>query len=222
MLRIAAILSPVLLISAISCSDSSSSDSSNSTTNNTGGDTAAGGAADNQGGGESTTTAGKTSVGGSSANQGGMPSEAAGGASSTPSGGAPSETAGGAPTEPAGGMSSVGAGGASNAACPDLFGTYTIKTAAGMCGDLNKSAPQAIDGNDVTCAAHFVSAPAKGKAGINGGASLNAKGDFKGAKLILGSMTRTGCTGTYNALAQTMTVKCGAAADLCTAVLTKQ
>jgi hypothetical protein len=221
MLRVAALLTPILLITAISCSDSSSSDSSSSTTNNTGGDTAAGGAADNQGGGESTTTAGKTSTGGS-ANQGGSSATTEGGASSTPSGGAPNESTGGAPVEMTGGASSGGAGGATSAACPNLFGTYSIKTTAGMCGDLNKGAPQAIDGNDVTCAAHFVSNPAKGKAGINGAVSLNAQGNFKGAKLTLGSMNRNDCSGTYNALAQTMTVKCGAAADLCTAVLTKQ
>lgn len=222
MLRVAAILTPILLISAISCSDSSSSDSSNTTTNNTGGDTSSGGAADNnQGGGETTTTAGKTSGGTTSA--GGKSSTSPGGASSN-NGGAPVESMGGAPVEPAGGAPSAaaGAGGAGAAACPDLFGAYSIKTAAGMCADINKAAPQSIDGNDVTCAAHFVSNPAKGKAGINGGATLDAKGGFTGAKLTLGTAARTGCTGAYNALAQTMTVKCGAAADLCTVVLTKQ
>jgi hypothetical protein len=129
------------------------------------------------------------------------------------------------------GMSATAAGGVDNSAagaaaggagaCPDLFGAYTIKTSAGMCGNFNKTAPQSIDGNDTTCAAHFVSAPAKGNPAINGATNVDALGGFKDVKLTLGTEQRNPCTGTYNALTQTMTVKCGGAGDLCTVVMTK-
>jgi hypothetical protein len=219
MLRVALILTPLTLAIAVACGDSGGSDSSNPNTNS-GGDSSAnnGGAETNQAG--QAATAGTNNTGGSSSNGG---SSNGGGATSeggTPAamGGAPNEAMGGADTSAGG--ADTGAGGA--AACPDLFGDYNIKSAVGMCGTLNKNAPQSIEGNDVDCAAHFVSTPAKGEPGINGGATLDAKGDFKNAKLTLGGMQRSPCTGTYAAAAGTMTVECGGVGDACTVVLTKK
>lgn len=220
MLRVALILTPLTLAIAVACGDSGDSGSSNPSNNNTGGDSSAnnGGAETNQAG--QTATAGTTNTGGS-ANNGGSSnggSTATEGGAPTAMGGAPNETMGGATTGAGG--ADTGAGGA--AACPDVFGDYSIKSVVGMCGTLNKNAPQSIQGNDVDCAAHFVSTPAKGEAGINGGATLDAKGDFKNAKLNLGSMQRSPCTGTYAAAAGTMTVACGGVGDACTVVLTKK
>lgn len=219
MLRVALILTPLTLAIAVACGDSGDSGSSNPSNNNTGGDSSAnnGGAETNQAG--QTATAGTTNTGGS-ANNGGSSNGGSTATEGAPTamGGAPNETMGGATTGAGG--ADTGAGGA--AACPDVFGDYSIKSVVGMCGTLNKNAPQSIQGNDVDCAAHFVSTPAKGEAGINGGATLDAKGDFKNAKLNLGSMQRSPCTGTYAAAAGTMTVACGGVGDACTVVLTKK
>ena len=128
----------------------------------------------------------------------------------------------GSPTTAGGAAAAAGAGGAGAAQCLDIFGTYKIQSAAGMCGTLNKNAPQTIDGDDVTCVAKFVSAPAKGQAAINGSATLDADGNFTKAKLTLGDAVHQPCTGTWNAQAQSLTVKCGAPGDLCTIMLDRQ
>jgi hypothetical protein len=97
-----------------------------------------------------------------------------------------------------------------------------VKSRAGACGDFDKNAPQEITGNDVTCAATFVSKPKTGKPAINGTTKIDAKGDFSKAKLTLGSVVHDPCSGNWNTKTGLMTVACGTAADLCTVVLQKQ
>ena len=218
MKRVIFIVSPILLVAAISCGDSGGSDNTDHPNNNAAGDTGTdlGGASSAQAG--NAATSGKT--GGGSSNVGGAPSTEAG-ASSTA--GTPADT-GGASNDAGGagnGLGGAAAGG--GAQCPDLFGTYDIKNREGTsCGDLDKNAPQTIAGNATTCAAHFVSAPAAGKPGINGEADLDQDGGFTGVTLTLGSDDHGPCEGTYNAQSQMMTVKCGDPGDLCTILLTQK
>lgn len=228
MLRVALILTPLALVTAIACGDSDT-ESDGSFGPIAGSTSAEGGEADQAG----TGNAPSTGTGGSSSNNGGTTTttpggapDQSGGAATEMSGGAAMTDTGGADMGAAGADVGSGAGGADGAggaaACPDLFGSYTVRTAAGMCGDLDKGAPQAIDGDDVTCFAHFVSAPTKGKPAVNGGADIDARGAFKDAKLTLGTAERSPCSGTYNPLTASMTIKCGGAGDLCTLVMTKK
>jgi hypothetical protein len=217
MQRVIFIVSPILLMAAISCGDSGDSDNGGQP-NNAAGDTGTdlGGASSAQAGNAS--TSGKT--GGGSSNVGGAPSTEAGAPSTA---GTPAEM-GGATNETGGAGSSLGGAPAGGAAqCPDLFGSYDIKNREGTsCGDLDKNAVQAIDGNDQTCSAHFVSAPASGKPGINGEADLDQDGIFTGVTLSLGSDEHSPCEGTYNAQSKMVTVKCGDPGALCTILLTRK
>jgi hypothetical protein len=213
MLRTALVVCPLVLFGVISCGDSSSDVSSG--TAGTAGTSA--NAGENPGGspGETagTSSSGNTTSGGTNS---------MGGADMTPGGeGGMSSTNGGAPDSMAG---AAGAGGAAAANCADIFGDYTIKSKAGMCDSLDKNAPQSIQGNDVTCVAHFVSVPAKltDPAAINGATPVDAKGGFTKAKLTLDKTLSSPCEGTWTEMSKTMTVKCGNPGSLCTVVMTKQ
>lgn len=108
-----------------------------------------------------------------------------------------------------------------DAGCPNVFGTYEFNNINGgsACGDLNEFAPQAIEGTTTACVLHFVSRNDAGAPGINGTATLGADGTFSNAALIEGSVTRTGCTGSWNAMESEMTVVCGTGSDECLAEL---
>jgi hypothetical protein len=93
--------------------------------------------------------------------------------------------------------------------CPAVLGSYSVTPSGQGCGDLNASAPQCIQATNMTCVAHFVSAPPGGTGAINGAASLKQDGSFDSAALLFGTVQRTGCTGTWNAATSTMTVDCG-------------
>lgn len=218
MKRVTLIVSPILLIAAISCGDSGDSDNTGNPGGNAAGDsgTDTGGSSTAQAG--NAPTSGKT--GGGTSNVGGAPSTEAG-ASSTA--GTPAEMGGAANSAGGAGNDLGGAAAGGAAQCPDLFGTYDIKNREGTsCGDLDKNAVQAIQGNDTTCSAHFVSAPASGKPGINGVAALDQDGGFADVTLQLGSNDHSPCSGTYNLQSQIMTVKCGDPGDLCTILLTRK
>jgi hypothetical protein len=101
-----------------------------------------------------------------------------------------------------------------DAGCPQIFGTYAINNANGMCGDLVDNAPQEIRGS--ACALQFISVGADGGIGaINGSATLGADGTFSGATLIEGTVPRTPCRGSWSETEQEMTVICGTSADEC-------
>jgi hypothetical protein len=225
MLRVALILTPVALITAIACGDSGSdSDSQNPGNQNLAGESSTPGGTENGVAGMSSSTENPGS-GGSPQTSGGTTSTQGGKSGGGVSAGAPNEPAGGA--ENVGGAESAAAGAAGSAsgpapACPNLFGAYDVKSRAGACGDFDKNAPQSITGNDVTCAATFVSAPKTGKPAINGPAKLDAKGDFTKATLTLGSEAHMPCSGNWNAKSRIMTVACGAGATLCTIELQHQ
>ncbi len=203
----------MMIFAAVSCGDSSSSDSSGTSGSaNAAGSTPVGGESSQAGGG-STSTAGKTGGGGGTDSVAGAGAVVGEGGAATGTGGEATTTEGGA-----GGA----AGGAGSSQCADVFGNYKILSLVGMCGTLNKGAPQSIQGTDVACFAHFVSTAVKGAAGINGGAMLEVNGGFSNAKLILDDAAREPCSGSWNALAETMTVKCGGAGDLCTVLLQRK
>ena len=96
-----------------------------------------------------------------------------------------------------------------------MFGTYEINNADGMCGDLDENAPQEIRGTVVACALHFISVNEGGIGAINGGATLGPNGTFSGATLIEGTMTRSPCTGSWDAQQGELTVICGSSSDEC-------
>jgi hypothetical protein len=218
MKRVIFIVSPILLVVAISCGDSGGSDNTDRPNDNAAGDTGTdlGGASTAQAGNPS--TSGKT--GGGSSNVGGAPSTEAGASSVAGA----SNDVGGANGSLGGAGSNLGGAPAGGAAqCPDLFGTYDIKNREGTsCGDLDKNAAQTIAGNDTTCSAHFVSAPAAGKPGINGEVDLDQDGSFTGVTLTLGSDDHSPCEGIYNAQSKMVTVKCGDPGNLCTILLTRK
>jgi hypothetical protein len=128
-----------------------------------------------------------------------------------------------------GGVSTPDAGGASDSAsvsdardaqsdaapppCPDVHGSYSITAVEAQgCGvAFNASAPQCIrQGQSTACGITFQSTVSGGgNKAINGDASLQNDGTFSGAALTEGTLGRTGCTGTWNAGASTMTVDCG-------------
>ncbi len=216
------VASPLIVLAAISCGDSGGSDVNGngaSGSGNLAGDPGVTVGGDPSASGGNTST-GDTSTGGARA---GTAGSAANGGGTTSAGGTQGTAGTGGSTTPGAGGAAAGAGGASAAQCPAVFGTYKVQNGAGMCGTLNKAAPQSIEGDDVTCAAHFVSTAPKGKqAAVNGTAMLDANGNFIDAKLDLGDTPRQPCTGTWNDKAQTMTVKCGGAGDLCTVILSHQ
>jgi hypothetical protein len=88
--------------------------------------------------------------------------------------------------------------------------------------DLDPSAPQCIR-QDQQCGITFVSQGQSNAAGINGDPTLTNDGSFDGAALKEGTFDRTGCTGTWNALASTMTVDCGGtgSSQACVVALTR-
>ena len=102
-----------------------------------------------------------------------------------------------------------------DAGCPDVFGTYEINNANGSCGDLDEDAPQEIRGTTQACALHFISVVDGGPPAVNGGATLGPDGTFSGATLILGTMTRSPCSGTWDANQQELTVVCGSGGNEC-------
>jgi hypothetical protein len=103
----------------------------------------------------------------------------------------------------------------SDAGCPDVFGTYAVNNDDGSCGDFDEGAPQEIRGTGQACELHFISVVNAGAPGINGTATLGADGTFSGAALTEGTTARTGCTGSWDAKEEEITVVCGSGADEC-------
>ena len=213
MLRTALLLIPCVALIAAACSSDAESDNAGKAGG--AGTSASAGGADAGDAGAGSALAGKSASAGS-VNSAGDTAQGGGGPSG---GGAPAAEAGAGGAVGALGGQGSGGDGASVAACPNVFGTYTITSSDGTCGTLNENAAQSIQGTDVACFAHFVSTPPAGAQGVNGGAALDMNGNFTGAMLYLDNVKRNPCNGTWNAAKQTMTVECGGPGDLCTVVL---
>jgi hypothetical protein len=106
----------------------------------------------------------------------------------------------------------------SDAGCPDVIGSYEIKKVEGTCGDLDEDAPQEIRGTAQLCFLQLLSGPNGGGGAINGGVTLGAEGTFSGATLMIGTVMRSPCNGSWNADKQEMTIVCGTD-DRCTVEL---
>lgn len=103
--------------------------------------------------------------------------------------------------------------------CPNTLGGYSPLVATGMgCGDFNSLAKQCIlpasgAGSSMNaCVVRFNSEQPATIPAVNGpmlGVDIKADGTFDNAALRLGTINRTGCTGSFNEGTQTMTVTCG-------------
>jgi hypothetical protein len=111
-----------------------------------------------------------------------------------------------------------------NAACPDESGAYSVAVVAGQgqgCGDLNTNAPECIV--QTGCNVVFRSNVPGGTPAINGDPALQTDGSFSGGALKEGTGNRTGCTGTWDVSASTLTVDCGglSSTQACEVTLTR-
>jgi hypothetical protein len=192
-------------------SNASAGNNASAGSNASGGGNAAGGKGNTAGSGNTAGNQNTAGKGGGSAGTGngnaGAPTDMAG--AGPGNGGAPA-------------AAGANAGGASGGPlCPDISGSYTIKTTQGFCSALSKNALQSIQGNDVTCQAHFVSqgVSPNSQVGVNGSAVIDENGDFTGAVLSLNKMERSPCSGSWDAGSGRMTIRCGGLADLCTVEL---
>jgi uncharacterized protein YjbI with pentapeptide repeats len=93
--------------------------------------------------------------------------------------------------------------------CPNLVGSYSLSATGQGCGDLNVNAPQCILDVSSSCVAEFRSTAAGQLGAIVGTAMLQPDGSFSGADLQLGTVNRTGCTGTWDTSTSTLVVDCG-------------
>jgi hypothetical protein len=104
--------------------------------------------------------------------------------------------------------------------CPNTLGGYAPLVATGMgCGDFNSAAKQCVlpvisggSGTSNACLIRFNSEQPATIPAVNGpqlGADLKPDGTFDNATLRLGTNVRTGCVGSFDEVAQTMTVTCG-------------
>jgi len=112
-------------------------------------------------------------------------------------------------------------GGADAATCPDEHGAYSIALSGAGCGDLASAAAQCVQ--QVGCGVSFISSPSGSQRALNGSTTIGADGSFSGAVITEGSSSRSGCTGTWDATSQTLTVDCGGtgSSQSCVATLTR-
>jgi hypothetical protein len=105
------------------------------------------------------------------------------------------------------------AAGDSAGMCPDVLGQYGIQTSGSGCGSIFGSKSPCVRAGPSACEIVFESSPAGGSdagpSAINGQAQLGADGSFTGAALTVGTIQRTGCTGTWDGATSTLTVDCG-------------
>jgi hypothetical protein len=84
-------------------------------------------------------------------------------------------------------------------------------TSGSGCGDLATSALQCIKESPGACAELLASSPtgATPGRGVDGILVTNMSGGFDNGALKLGSVARTGCTGTWDAQQGVLTIDCG-------------
>jgi hypothetical protein len=91
-----------------------------------------------------------------------------------------------------------------------ISGLFKMSAQGMGCGDLDVNATECIKETMDLCTILFVSAPGATGAGINGLAIVDSMGDIASATLKEGTVTRTGCTGTYTpGNPSKMVVDCG-------------
>jgi hypothetical protein len=104
--------------------------------------------------------------------------------------------------------------------CPSIFGRYSIQQ-SGDCNDLDDKSPECAAMTTSACFVHLNSAPLAMTPAVNGGVTLDSAGHFSGS-LILGTVTRTNCMGTFDANTNKLTIICDAGTgNQCTLVLTR-
>jgi hypothetical protein len=173
-----------------------------------------GGAAGASGTGGASGASGTSGTGGAAGAAGAAGASGAGGASgnggNAGSAGSGTDASADADASPADALSEgdVATDRPSDAGCPNVFGTYQINNADGMCGNLNENAPQEIRGTTQVCALHFISVVDGGVGAINGQATLGPDGTFSGETLFFGTAMRNPCIGTWDANQDELTVVC--------------
>ncbi|MDP8998950.1 MAG: hypothetical protein M3O46_02445 [Myxococcota bacterium] len=97
--------------------------------------------------------------------------------------------------------------------CPDVRGQYGITTSGSGCGSVFGSSPPCIREGQTFCDVVFQSFPSgggdAGPSAINGDAQLQPDGSFANANLTVGTISRMGCTGSWDLASSTMVVTCG-------------
>ena len=116
----------------------------------------------------------------------------------------------------AGDAASDGVGGGGDSAtdgpappCPDESGLYTMSAVdAQGCGNLNLLALECIQqsGCDIMFQSRVTAAAGPG---IDGDPALQSDGSFSNGALKEGTVSRSGCTGAWDATTSTLTVDCG-------------
>ena len=130
-----------------------------------------------------------------------------GGTTNDATGGNDGTTASDAPTNPdvappKGDASKPDTGGA----CPDESGGYSIALAGAGCGDTSSTVSECIQQSGCTIAIDFGGGTGKG---IKGQTPIQGDGSFSNAAMEEGSVTRTGCIGTWNNTTSTLVITCG-------------
>ena len=175
-------------------------------------------------GGSSSTIPDVADSGGSDGGGPGTSSDSGGTADGT-AGDTGGETDGNTPTEGGPDASFLGDSaltldGNDGGGCPNTLGGYAPLVATGMgCGDFNSLAKQCVlpaPGSGASganaCLVRFNSEQPMTIPAVNGpqlGVDIKSDGTFDNAALRLGTMSRTGCIGSFNEGTQTMTVTCG-------------
>jgi hypothetical protein len=91
-------------------------------------------------------------------------------------------------------------------ACPTESGQYSIQLSGAGCGDTSTSPLECITQNQCNIQLDFNGG--NGKA-LKGQTPIQSDGSFASAAIEEGSLSRTGCTGTWTQATHTLVVDCG-------------
>jgi hypothetical protein len=146
---------------------------------------------------------------------------ACGGASGPPidggtDGGADTSTTDGGDAAPVDSSADVNNG--DGAACPDEHGKYAVTFTGQGCGTISNSAPICVSETSCTIT---LATTGTGPNELSGMTPIGGDGSFSNAAMNEGAMSRTGCVGTWNSGATTLTIDCGGVntSQSCEAVL---